>query len=97
MTFFLSLWGMVIASPCIIIPSCIVSESYCPWYGHNVVGTSLMSLGDPVMIILISVSSSDLWSLLTMNCLPKTYFWKFSVLKKWKSSFISLFCATQWV
>ena len=88
---------MMIAAPCIIIPSCTVSASYRPWYGHNVVGTSLMSLGDPVMIISVCVSSSDLWSLLTMNCLPKTYFWKFSVLKKWESSSILLFCAAQWV
>ena len=34
-TFFLSPGGMMIASPCRISPSSIVSESHCPWYGHH--------------------------------------------------------------
>ena len=42
----------MIASPRRISPSSTVSESCCPWYGHNAFGTSLISFGHPVMIYL---------------------------------------------
>ena len=35
----------MIASPRRISPSSTVSESHCPWYGHNAFGTSLISSG----------------------------------------------------
>ena len=41
----------MIASPCRISPSSTVSESHCPWYGHNAFGTSLISSGHPAMIM----------------------------------------------
>ena len=40
----------MIASPCRISPSSTVSESSCPWYGHNAFGTLLISSDHPVMI-----------------------------------------------
>ena len=44
-TFFLSPGGMM-------------SESHCPWYGHNAFGTSLISSGHPVMIVSARALSS---------------------------------------
>ena len=48
----------MIASPCRISPSSTVSESHCPWYGHNAFGTSLISSGHPVMIVSARALSS---------------------------------------
>ena len=39
----------MIASPYRISPSSTVSESCCPWYGHNTFGTSLILSGHPAM------------------------------------------------
>ena len=48
----------MIASPCRISPSSTVSESLCPWYGHNAFGTSLISSGNPAMIVSVRALSS---------------------------------------
>ena len=41
----------MIASPHRISPSSTVSESCCPWYGHNAFGTSLISSDHPATIM----------------------------------------------
>ena len=48
----------MIASPHRISPSSTVSESCCPWYGHNAFGTSLISSGHPAMIVSARALSS---------------------------------------
>ena len=42
----------MIVSPHRISPSSTVNESHCPWYGCNAFGTSLISSGHPVMMIM---------------------------------------------
>ena len=41
----------MIASPYRISLSSTLSESCCPWYGHNAFGTSLISSGHPATIM----------------------------------------------
>ena len=48
----------MIASLHRISPTSTVSESHCPWYGHNAFGTSLISSGHPVMIVSARALSS---------------------------------------
>ena len=60
----------MIASPRRISPSSTVSESRCPWYGHNAFGTSLISSGHPAMIVsarALSSGSSLISFLLSIN------------------------------
>ena len=48
----------MITSPCRISLSSTVSESHCPWYGRNALGTSLISSGHPAMIVSARALSS---------------------------------------
>ena len=57
--FFLSPGGTIIASQHKISPSSTMSESHCPWYGHNAFRTSLMSSGHPAMIMSARALSSE--------------------------------------